>query len=203
MTLSLNRKERTMALAIGLNLFVILLKFGLARASDSLAMSASAWHSFADIFVNVFVLAGLIASRVEAAATKRASRLSLIENGVALVVAGFIIVMGVSIFRQIAGHPMHALMNLGPVTLGSLLTIGAAFVVSRLLLYVGRQEDSPSLIASGYHAQMELWSSLVVVLGLAGSALGIQSLDRAAAVLVVLFVVFAATGINARHSGRW
>src|SRR3970282_2809957 len=112
MKFSPNRKERTMAVAIGINLFVILLKFALARASGSLAMSASAWHSFADIFVGVFVLAGLIASRAEAASTRRAGRLSLIENGVALVVAGFIIVMGINIFRQVAGYPMHALMNL-------------------------------------------------------------------------------------------
>ena len=196
MTLNLNRKERTMALAIGLNVFVIVLKFGLARASGSLAMSASAWHSFADIFVGVFVLAGLIASRAEAASTKRVGRLSLIENAVALIVAGFIIAMGLNIFGQVAGHPTHQLANLGPVTVASLLTILAAFIVSRLLLYVGRQEDSPSLVASGYHAQMELWSSLVVVLGLAGAALGIQSLDRAAAVLVVLFVAFAGYDIG-------
>lgn len=196
MTLRLNRKERTMALAIGINLFVILLKFGLARASGSLAMSASAWHSFADIFVGIFVLAGLAASRAEAASTQRAGRLSLIENGVALVVAGFILAMGVNIFRQVAGHPSHTLMNLGSVTLTSLLTVVAAFVVSRLLLYVGRQEDSPSLVASGYHAQMELWASLVVVLGLAGAAVGVKSLDRAAAVLVVLFVAFAGYDIG-------
>lgn len=196
MSLNLNRKERTMALAIGVNLFVILLKFGLARASDSLALSASAWHSFADIFVNVFVLVGLVASRAEFASTRRAGRLSLVENGVALVVAAFILAMGVNIFGQVAGHPAHPLANLGPVTLGALLTIVAAFVVSRLLLYVGRQEDSPALVASGYHAQMELWSSLVVVLGLAGSALGLQSLDRAAAVLVVLFVAFAGYDIG-------
>src|SRR3989304_193735 len=185
-----------MALAIGLNLFIILLKFVLAAASDSLALSASAWHSFADIFVNVFVLAGLVASRIEATSGRRTGRLSLIENGVALVVAGFIITMGINIFGQVAGHPVHALMNLGPVALVALLTIVAAFMVSRLLLCVGRQEGSPSLIASGYHAQMELWSSLVVVLGLAGSALGIQSLDRAAAVLVVLLVVFAGYDIG-------
>ena len=191
-----NRKERTMAIAIGINLFVILLKFVLAAASDSLALRASAWHSFADIFVNAFVLAGLIASRIETVSAKRTGRLSLIENGVALVVAGFIIAMGLNIFGQVAGHPAHPLMNLGPVTLFSLITIAAAFIVSRLLLYVGRQEDSPSLIASGYHAQMELWSSLVVVLGLAGSALGIQSLDRAAAVLVVVFVAFAGYDIG-------
>lgn len=196
MKLNLNRKERAMALAVGINLFVILLKFGLARASGSLAMSASAWHSFADIFVGLFVLAGLLAARAEADSGQRAGRLSLIENGVALVVAGFILAMGINIFRQVAGHPSHELMNLGPVTLTSLLTIAAAFVVSRLLLYVGRQEESPSLIASGYHAQMELWSSLVVVLGLAGSALGLQSLDRAAAVLVVLFVAFAGYDIG-------
>ncbi|HLF28021.1 MAG TPA: FtsH protease activity modulator HflK [Anaerolineae bacterium] len=196
MTFQFNRKERTMAIAIGINLFVILLKFVLAGLSDSLALSASAWHSFADIFVNVFVLAGLVVSRVEAASAQRSGRLSLIENGVALVVAGFIIAMGLNIFGQVAGHPAHPLMNLGPVTLFSLLTIVAALVVSRLLLYVGRQEDSPSLIASGYHAQMELWSSLVVVLGLAGSALGIQSLDRAAAVLVVVFVAFAGYDIG-------
>ncbi|HJW83797.1 MAG TPA: cation transporter, partial [Anaerolineae bacterium] len=72
-----NRKERTMAIAIGINLFVILLKFVLAAASDSLALSASAWHSFADIFVNAFVLAGLIASRIETVAAKRTGRLSL------------------------------------------------------------------------------------------------------------------------------
>ncbi len=196
MKLSLNRKERTMALAIGVNLFVILLKFGLARMSGSLAMSASAWHSFADIFVGLFVLAGLFAARAEITSGQRTGRLSLVENGIALVVAGFIVVMGINIFRQVAGHPSHELMNLGPVTVVSLLTIVSAFIVSRLLLYVGRQEESPSLIASGYHAQMELWASAVVVLGLAGSALGLKSLDRAAAVLVVLFVAFAGYDIG-------
>lgn len=196
MKFHLNRKERTMVLAIGVNLFVILLKFGLARASGSLAMSASAWHSFADIFVGLFVLAGLFAARLEASSTQRTGRLSLVENGIALVVAVFIVLMGINIFRQVAGHPSHELMNLGPVTLISLLTILSAFIISRLLLYVGRQEESPSLIASGYHAQMELWASLVVVLGLAGSALGLKSLDRAAAVLVVLFVVFAGYDIG-------
>ena len=196
MKLNLNRKERTMALAVGVNLFVILLKFGLARVSGSMAMSASAWHSFADIFVGLFVLAGLFAARAEATTGQRTGRLSLVENGIALVVAGFIIVMGINIFRQVAGHPSHELMNLGLVTVVSLLTIVSAFIVSRLLLYVGRQEESPSLIASGYHAQMELWASVVVVLGLAGSALGLKSLDRAAAVLVVLFVAFAGYDIG-------
>ena len=196
MKLNLNRKERTMALSVGVNLFVILLKFGLARVSGSMAMSASAWHSFADIFVGLFVLAGLFAARAEATTGQRTGRLSLVENGIALVVAGFIIVMGINIFRQVAGHPSHELMNLGLVTVVSLLTIVSAFIVSRLLLYVGRQEESPSLIASGYHAQMELWASVVVVLGLAGSALGLQSLDRAAAVLVVLFVAFAGYDIG-------
>ena len=196
MKLILNRKERTMALAIGANLFVILLKFGLAWFSGSLAMSASAWHSFADIFIGFFVLAGLFAARAEETSKQRAGRLSLIENGTALVVAGFIVMMGINIFRQVAGHPSHDLMNLGPVTVISLLTIASAFIVSRLLLYVGKQEESPSLIASGYHAQMELWASVVVVLGLAGSALGLKSLDRAAAVLVVLFVAFAGYDIG-------
>ena len=194
--MNLNRKERTMALAVGVNLFVILLKFGLARVSGSLSMNASAWHSFADIFVGLFVLAGLFATRAEATSGQRTGRLSLVENSIALVVAGFIIVMGINIFRQVAGHPSHELMNLGPVTLGSLLTIATAFIISRLLLYVGKQEESPSLIASGYHAQMELWASMVVVLGLAGSALGLKSLDRVAAVLVVLFVAFAGYDIG-------
>lgn len=196
MKFDLNRKERTMALAIGVNVFVILLKFGLARASGSLAMSASAWHSFADIFVGLFVLAGLFAARLELTSGQHTGRLSLVENGIALVVAGFIVVMGINIFRQVAGHPSHELMNLGPVTVISLLTIVSAFIVSRLLLYVGKQEDSPSLIASGYHAQMELWASVVVVLGLAGSVLGLKSLDRAAAVFVVLFVAFAGYDIG-------
>ncbi len=58
--------------------------------------------------------------------------LSLVENGVALVVAGFIIAMGLNIFGQVAGRPMHGLTNLGPMTLVIL-----SFVSGLLTAWIG------------------------------------------------------------------
>src|SRR3989304_5536289 len=48
----MGRKEQTLLIAMGANVLLIGTKFLLASASGSLALKASAWHSFADLFVS-------------------------------------------------------------------------------------------------------------------------------------------------------
>jgi membrane protease subunit HflK len=186
----MNRKERTILVTIIINLALVGLKGWLSYASGSLAMEASAWHTFADVFVGGFMLVGIFLTRWESETTRK-SGLSLIENVVAMVVAVAILYAGLNIFLGVVGGEIVELHNLGWVTATSLVTVAVAWFVARYLRYVGQQTNSQALLAGAYHAQLHIWEALVVAAGLAGSLLGLQNLDRLAAVLVVLFVIFA------------
>lgn len=185
----MNRKERTVFVALVVNALVIGLKFWLAGASGSLSLQASAIHSVSDTATLIFVLLGLFLMRWE---SRRRSDVSRIENWVALGVALAIFYIGFDIVREVLlmNEPPE-LQNIIPVLLASLVTIPVDFLIARYLQYVGRQTSSAALVASGYHAQVDIFASTVVVVGLVGAALGLPSLDRAAAAVVVVFVLFA------------
>jgi len=186
----MNRKEKTILVTIVANLVLVGLKYGLAALSGSLALRASAWHSMGDVFVSLFVLVGLFASRWEEA--RRRSRINVIENLVALIVSGFIFYVAYDIFREVmVGGERPDLRYLWPVTVAALLTITITYFTARYKEYVGRATDSPSLIAGGYHSRMDLYASVLVVVSLAASALGLGALDRLAVVVVIIFVIFA------------
>lgn len=185
----MDRKERTVFVTLVINALVIGFKFWLAAASGSLSLRASAIHSVSDGAIAVFVLVGLLLARRENG--RRKSGVSQIENWVALGVAVAIFYVGFDIVRDVLLSEPPDLRNIGPVFLASLITIPVAYFLARYEQYVGRQTNSPALIAASYHAQMDIYASIVVVAGLAGAALGLPSLDRAAAAVVVVFVLFA------------
>lgn len=186
----MNRKEKTIVVTIVANLVLVGLKYGLAALSGSLALRAGAWHSIGDVFVSLFVLLGLFVSRWEAGRGGR--QISAVENAVALVVSGFIFYVAYGIFREVvSGGDGADLRNLWPVTAAALLTIAITYFIARYKEYVGRATGSPSLIASAYHSRMDLYASVLVVTGLAASALGLEALDRVAAVVVIAFILLA------------
>ena len=187
----MNRKERTVLVTIIINLLLIAFKFWLARSSGSLALRASALHSIADAAIGGFVLVGLIISRWDDGKNIRKDQVNVIENWVALAVAIAIFYVGFDIVIEVLGGVSPELRNLGPIALASIITVAVAYFIARYKLYVGRQTSSPALIAGGYHSQMDIYASIVVVAGLAGAALGLPNLDRAAAAVVVVFILFS------------
>lgn len=193
----MNRKERTVLVTIVINLLLIGFKFWLADASGSLSLRASAVHSVTDAAVGVFVLLGLFFSRWEQGRSQTRQGVSVGENWIALVVALAIFYVGLDIVREVLLEEAAELRNLVPITLASLVTVAAAYFIARYKLYVGRETDSPALIASGYHSQMDIYAAIVVVAGLAGSALGLPNLDRVAAAVVVVFIFLAGYEIAA------
>lgn len=184
----MGRKETTILITIVVNLGLIGLKFLLAGVSGSLSLRASAWHSFSDVFVSGIVLAGLVHARRNHATAQGVSR---IEHGVSLLVALFILYIGFDIFRAALSGAEPELQNVFWVALAALLTIALSYFMARYKTYVGQATNSPSLVADGYHSLMDMYSSIVVVAGLFGYAIGFRSLDKVAAVVVVLFIAYA------------
>lgn len=187
----MNRKERTVFVTLVINLLLVVFKYWLARASGSLALRASAIHSVADTAIGIFILLGLFISRWDSSRNRAKGQVNFIENWVALLVAAAIFYVGFDIVREVLIGTTPELRNLGPITLVSLITVAAAYFMARYKLYVGRQTNSPALIAGGYHSQMDIYASIVVVASLAGAAFGLPNLDRAAAAVVVVFILFS------------
>ncbi|NIA29826.1 MAG: FtsH protease activity modulator HflK [Actinobacteria bacterium] len=191
----MNRKEKALIITIGANLVLIALKFILAWVSGSLALKAGAWHSFSDIFVSGIVLTGLIIARKED--LKPSKGISRIENTVSIIVSLFILYIGYEIFREVIKGDARALSQVPVVILGALLTIAISYFMARYKIYVGKETNSPSLIADGYHSKMDMYSSVVVVIGLTGYLIGLVNMDKVAAVIIVILIVWAGLEIFA------
>ncbi|MCF6248607.1 MAG: FtsH protease activity modulator HflK [Desulfobacula sp.] len=189
----MSRKEKALLITICANFLLIALKFILAGMSGSLALKAGAWHSFSDIFVSGMVLTGLFLSRQEDLSLSKG--ISRIENFVSILVSFFILYIGYEIFTEVIKGEQRVLSQVPIVIAGAVLTIIISYFMARYKLYVGKETNSPSLIADGYHSMMDMYSSVIVVVGLTGYLVGLRNMDKLAAVVIVILIVLAAIEI--------
>jgi len=175
-----------------INLFLAALKTALAAMSNSLAITAGAIDSGTDSVASLAVFIGVLLS------TRKTRTFPLglykIENLISVVVAIFIFFAGYEVLRHImqpGGSPDISF----PVLLFLALTTVVTFAFGQYALHLGRQTESPTLIAEGRHRQVDVISSVVVLLTaflgyfeLRLEVLG-MSLDHIGAGLVVLFIV--------------
>ena len=201
----MNRKQQTLLITIGANGLLIALRFILAFVSGSLALRANAWHSLADLVVLGVVYLGLIISAQRDEQFK--GLIARAENIVAIIVSLFIFYMGIHLFYETISGERVELEYLVWAALGAFFGVCITYFMGRYLLYVGKQEESASLIAAGYHARMDMLCSSAVLVGLTGAIFGMTGLDKVAATIVVVFIFLAAleiflTNIKALWSGE-
>ncbi len=189
------RIQRVALYGFLLNLGLAAMKGFLALDTDSLAVTASAMDSATDCIASVALYAGLRLS------TRKTPTFPLglykIENLISVIIALFIFLAGYEIARQALAAPARTpSISLAAVLLMALGTL-ATLIFAWYALRVGRQTQSPTLTAEGRHRQVDVLSSALVLasvsLGYAGVQIRILGipLDRAAAVLVLVFIAHA------------
>jgi membrane protease subunit HflK len=183
----LDRKERTIFIALIANCVLIVLRFFLANLSGSIGLVANAWHSFTDVFVSGVVLIGLIVARI--GAKKLKNTVYKIENVLAIFVSAFIFYMGVEILSEALSANRVELRYVPFVASGSFIGVVINYFMARYKIYVGEQTKSQSLTADGYHSKMDMYCSIAVLVGLIGSLFGMKSLDKIAAIVAMVFLV--------------
>lgn len=201
----MERKERTILIAIIANIVLIALRFFLANISGSLGLEANAWHSFTDVFVSSVVLLGLLVGRIGA---KRYSNIiARMENILALFVSIFIFYMGIEILFESLGNEGKELKHVAFTAAGALFGVIINYFMAQYKLYVGKQTNSQSLIADGYHSKMDMYCSIAVLIGITGSLFGMDSLEKITAIIAMVFMFIAAyeiftTNIKTLISGK-
>jgi len=85
-------------------------------------------------------------------------------------------------------HP-HTVGHLGAVAIASIIGFAGNEVVAVFRIRVGREIGSAALIADGYHARTDGWTSLAVLLGAAGVYLGYPTADPIIGLLITLAIL--------------
>lgn len=158
--------------------------------SGSVALLADTIHNFGDASTAIPLgLAFLLAKRKPSA--KFTYGLGRAED-----LAGVMIVLIILFSAVVAGY-QSVLRILHPQSVGYLWAVVAASVIGFLgneavavfRIRVGKEIDSAALVADGYHARTDGWTSLAVLFGAVGVWLGFPLVDPIIGLLITLAIL--------------
>ncbi len=169
--------------------------------SGSLAILSEAAHSFIDLIATVMTYFAVRISGKPADEEhhyghgKVESVTALAETALLFVLSGVVIWEAAQRLYGGHGHAVQAsLWAFGVI----IVSIVVDFFRARLLNRVAEETASDALEADALHFSSDMWSSIAVLLGLGGVALGFAWADAAAAMVVALFVCLAGWRLGRR-----
>ena len=201
----MDRRIRTSLISIGADITLISIKWVLAWFTFSAALGVDALHSLSDLFVSVTVLLGLL---IRGNMEKRAARNPVIPNAdgtvpappgywieaiISLVVALIILYLPYQIVTSVTSRSSLSVTYPWLAIGGVMICILIAYFISRFKTFVGRETDSPALVADGFHSRMDMYTSIAVLVSLFGHLIGVV-FDTLLAVVIAVLV--ATTGLE-------
>jgi len=168
-----------------------LLQLAVVLFSGSVSLLADTIHNFGDAVTSVPLW-------IAFALTKRgASRRFTYGYGKTEDVAGVVIVLIILFSACVAGyesiskiiHP-HPMTHLGWVSVAAIIGFLGNEAVAIFRIRIGREIGSAALIADGQHARVDGITSLAVLIGVAGVALGVPILDPIVGLLITVAILF-------------
>jgi cation diffusion facilitator family transporter len=187
--------HRVAGYAFFLNLFLTIMKTFLAFFSGSLAIYASAIDSGTDAVTSLMIYGGVKLSTRKT----RSFPLGLykLENVASVVISIFIFIAGYEIIREIfsaaGGRPRISLFYIVLLFSGTVATL----LFGQYAIAIGRRTGSPTLMAEGRHRQVDVLSSIVVLVSVILSYFDLNltilgvTIDQMGAVLILVFIAVA------------
>jgi cation diffusion facilitator family transporter len=169
--------------------------------TGSLAILSEAAHSLIDLGATVMTYFAVRVSGKPADEEhhyghgKMESVSALAETALLFLLSGVVIWEALKRLLGEGGHAVEASIAAFGV-IG--VSIAVDFFRARLLSRVADETASEALEADALHFSSDMWSSLAVLIGLGGVALGFQWADSAAAIVVALFVCLAGWRLGRR-----
>ncbi|MDJ0508574.1 MAG: cation diffusion facilitator family transporter [Crocosphaera sp.] len=167
---SRSQVRQVLLITLFLNLFVMGLKAVVGMMTGSLSLQADALHSVTDSANNVL---GLVASNFSSPIPDRHHPYGnqKYEGVAALGIAAF---LGIACFEIVQGAVEKIWHGGNSVTISAeqlwilLIVLGINIFVAFYERKIGKELDSPILIADAYHTMSDIWVTIMVLLGLIG-----------------------------------
>src|SRR3954451_6152380 len=194
-------KERVALTSIAASGGMTIAKGVVGYLSGSLALISEAAHSALDFAATVMTWYAVRVSGKPADEEhhyghgKVESVTALIATGLLFVLSAFVIWEAVRRLMGEQGHAVEATVWAFAVIVGSIVI---DFLRARLLYKTAKETTSHALEADALHFDSDMWSSMAVLAGLAGVALGYPWADSAAALIVAVVILVAGWRLGRR-----
>lgn len=183
---------RTLFASFGALLVTAVAQLGVVVATGSVALLSDTIHNFADALTALPVGVAFLLSR------RAATRRHTYGLGRAEDLAGLVVVLVIAASAVAAGYEAirrllepQPVQYLWAVALAGIVGFAGNELVARWRITVGRRIGSAALVADGLHARTDGFTSLAVVLGAAGLALGMPLADPIIALVITGMILLA------------
>jgi cation diffusion facilitator family transporter len=200
----MNEKEKAALGSIAASAALTAAKAVVGLSTGSLAILSEAGHSLLDLAATVLTYFAVRISGKPADAEhqyghgKIESVTALGETALLFLLTAVVIWEAARRLAGVRGHEVEA-------TAAAFAVIAASIVVdffrARTLRRVAQQTSSEALQADALHFSSDMWSSVAVLIGLGGVALGYGWADSAAALVVAVFICIAGWRLGRRTIG--
>ena len=197
----MNEKEKVALGSIAASAGLTVAKAVVGLLTGSLAILSEAGHSLIDLAATVLTYVAVRVSGKPADAEHQYGH-GKVESVAALAETAFLFLLAAVVIFEAAqrlfGETVHAV----EATAAAFAIIAASIVVdffrARTLTRVAKKTSSQALEADALHFSSDMWSSIAVLIGLFGVALGFSWADSAAAIVVAVFIVVAGWRLGRR-----
>ncbi|MBD3407100.1 MAG: cation diffusion facilitator family transporter [Candidatus Lokiarchaeota archaeon] len=184
------RGERVAILSVFLMIFLTVLKGSAGLFYNSVALLADAINSFADILASALIWSGLRLASKEADEKfpygyfRGETLASLAVGTMVLITGGQIILEGV-----------RGLIEPSQISDGFIPLLAAAissiiyFILSKYKRKVGEEIGSQGLIADSTHSMLDVYSGLIVFIGISFSILGFPLAEIVVALIIGIYII--------------
>ncbi|AEF95114.1 cation diffusion facilitator family transporter [Desulfotomaculum nigrificans CO-1-SRB] len=193
-----NKKVRVARLSILSNTCLTMGKLWVGLTMGSVGVISEALHSGLDLVASLIAFMAVRQSGKPADESHPYGH-GKFENLAGIIEALLILVAAIGIFTQSVPKLLHGggeleALGLGAVVMGA--SAGINWIVSRVLIKVGEETESPALVADGWHLRTDVYTSLGVFIGIGAiKVTGYTILDPLIAIAVGLLIVKAAVDL--------
>ena len=197
----MNAKEKAALASIAASVGLTVAKGMIGILTGSLAILSEAGHSLIDLSATLLTYFAVRVSGRPADAEhqyghgKVESVTALAETALLFVLAAGVIYEAVKRLIGAQAHEVEATVAAFIVVAGS---IAVDFFRARALNRVAKETLSEALEADALHFSSDMWSSVAVLIGLVGVALGYTRADAVAAIIVAIFICIAGYRLGRR-----
>ena len=166
----MEKSEKTALQAILITLFIFGIKVIAAIITGSIALKAEAFHTFSDSIASMTVFAGLKMAKRKTKTFPYG--LYKIENLMSVVISLLILYSGYEIAMEAIGATQMDLKNFGVGIILLVVVIIITFLFSRYEMKIGKEINSPILLADAKHSRTDVLSNMVVMIAIIFGSIG-------------------------------
>jgi cation diffusion facilitator family transporter len=198
---NMNEKEKAALVSIAASAGLTAAKAVVGLLTGSLAILSEAGHSLIDLGATVMTYFAVRISGKPADAEHQYGH-GKVESVTALIETGFLFVLSAAVIiealQRLAGERDYAVVATPAAFVVIAASIAVDFFRARTLAQVAARTSSQALEADALHFSSDMWSSVAVLIGLGGVALGYFRADAAAALVVAVFICVAGWRLGRR-----